>query len=261
MPKKPISSCPHTLPQSVSHISTAEWTTGFLIYYAQERDLVKAALESTLEALNVPPSQRPPIWEQAKAELKGRGNDPVGVLGEAHLSYHLEVRKSIRLTRAGWKSDPFNVAKGIDLVGVDTKQWRVCLTESKASELNTSSSKSSVLSKLRNQLRLERTEAKFLRDSGEDTLKAAVAAILKHLRKSGVPAESMPRVDTTSYHRIGGVIVSQETPWNPIVNACPCDVQPHRSCELVLLVVEDLPAKLVAITLTEGTSNTLGSKQ
>jgi hypothetical protein len=50
---------------------------------------------------------------EKELDLAGKGN-----LGEAHVSYYLENKKNIILTHAGWKTNPFTIVQGTDLVGV-----------------------------------------------------------------------------------------------------------------------------------------------
>jgi hypothetical protein len=237
-------------------LATAEWEIDFINYYAESRKYEKEVLRAAREVLNTTSmsyEKRKKWLEGAKAAFRGTGKDGKGTLGEAHFSYLMERKKSIFLTQATWKQDPFQVSKGIDLVGVLVPDMIVCHIEVKAWAARKESDIRSAFKELtENQLPLSRLQALLQGAPNPGHHKVVIAEFLRRIREGVIHVEGaalsrLPENLADRLLRIGGVVAEHAGGFPGKISG-PSDTNADWPCELILLSVEDLTDKLVRLT-------------
>lgn len=254
----PATACGHDLPEQRVDLLVKEWEQEFWPYYQRERQLLLNAAEKTLSDLVGEPAARAEAQRAIAAELKTLGTDPIGPLGEAHVSYLLEEKVDeadrLLLTRAGWKDDPFDVVKGIDLIGVRLSDGQIFYIEVKASRKTETFLIKQTLVDLRNDLQLARILAKAQLTIGSAAYEYIQTAYLRALRRTTRQVERLVSPKNPANHGFSrlGAVVSGGGKWEPLAGrACPCDVSEQNPCALLLLHVEDFGQQLELLALAD----------
>lgn len=250
----PTTACWHDLPEKRVDLSAKEWDQGFWPYYQRERQLLIDAAERTIKDLLGEPAERVDALRAMAAELKILGNDALGPLGEAHVSYWVEEKiedtARLLLTKAGWKADPFAVVKGIDLIGVRISDGQVYYIEVKARRNAANFLVTKTLEDLRKDLQLQRIEEKANLTIGSAAYEYIQTEFLSRLRREpGRFSSTVSPKNPTShgFSRLGAVVTGTGN-WESMAKlACPCDVSDKNPCALLLLFVEDLEQQFVVL--------------
>jgi hypothetical protein len=205
---------------------------------------VKAAY-AVIEKLGLGPAPSNRLQRLVAKELALRGNDIPASAGEAYLAFILEGGGKVILTHAAWKEHPFGQERGVDVVGIETGSWIPILAEAKTRR--TPTGRASTLGKLKGQLRVSRTD-RFFYSKTHLSGRLAITARLVELartRDSRIPkAIDSVRISSRKYIRVGAVIAGSNSPWDPIIDACPCDVRSSRPLRLALIIVPNLKDRI-----------------
>ena len=223
-------------------LDKTKWKKEFVPYYLQARPFSDVSIRHAISALSVDNSEIDSIFEKAKLLLN---RDSKGSLGEAHLSFLLETEGDIVLTKAGWKTHPFEVVKGVDLIGVCLTNHQIVFVEVKTRPSD--SWKDKTLDDLKDQLSLGRLKTKFQIEASESSYITVVALFKNIVRERNIELGESYSVEQDVFLRIGSVVTGNKVYWKEINNALPEDCDPTKPCLLILYHVEDLALKLVEL--------------
>ena len=231
----------------IIEIGDKEWRESFVKYYFEELDINEIEVNDAISVLTDDENARVKLVTNV-SEILNRNKAMVGTIGEAHLSYLLEKRMNIVLTKAGWKSTPLDVTKGVDLVGVGLDDFVIVFAEAKTSR--TGAFKDKTMEELRDDLSLSRTEKKFKRRIGLESYSFIVATFKRVVLKKGLTSTAgFTNIDKDFYLRIGSILTKSAKIWGEnIDNADPGDSNDKRPCKLVLYVINDLSSKFAEIS-------------
>lgn len=257
----------------------AEWHGPFLEYYSKARGYDEQSLvdaHDVLTHLLLGVEVRDRCIARMASNLKRAGTDAKGTLGEAHFSFVLERRRRILLTDAGWKDTPFQVSKGVDLVGVLLPELIVCHIEVKTWGATTDADVRAAFKAMTHerttttgsgkrvriepaQLGLGRLRPRY-EDSASTGHRAAVTTrLLEILHGAGVPdwlnldeldRERISQDLPDKLLRIGAVVADFPHPFPDRVDG-PIDATSDDPCELMLLGVDELDKRLVELAAYE----------
>lgn len=259
----------------------AEWDTAFASYFAAARGYDLRHLDdahAVLTTLDLGAEEADRCLAAAATELRAAGTDAKGTLGEAHFSYVLERRRRILLTDAGWKSAPFQVSKGIDLVGVLLPELIVCHIEVKSWDASTDGKVRAAFRAMTHdkketihrkggsftriepaQLGLARLKPLYERSSSTGHRATVAMRLMEILDGVNRPdwADKLVLDDDRIEDelpdlllRIGGVVTEFTGSFPDNVEG-PVDATPDDPCELILVSVEGLKERLVRLTALE----------
>lgn len=244
-----------------AELPTSEWKSHFLQYYADERgyatDVLEAA-QAVLESLALDVDRQRAWMDQARMSFDRTGTDGKGTLGEAHLSYVLEHKRQIILTDAGWKTTPFQVSKGIDLVGVRLPDFTVCHVEVKTWKATTDGeARAAFKAMTEDQLLLTRLKPLFTLTPNAGHHQAVLAEFLRRLEAQPLPhCINLEEVNLDRLQgalgdrllRIGGVVADFRGRAFPPDIPGPVDACAEWPCELLMLSVQGLDDALARLT-------------
>lgn len=239
--------CQCAISHSVRPLAMDEQHSKLYAYFARSRGHLSSAARRAIQAIRASNRDTARLLALARTVLDVKGDDAVGALGEAHASYMLEQDSAIVLVHAGWKDHPFEIVKGIDLVGVDTRTWTIQYVEVKTSQSDASGIRDFTLGGLRQQLKLPRFEKQFRLKGGVGAPLSVAYALQRNaqgLKPSLRDLSIVTLLGQDTFQRVGVVVVGALNPWNPLTAACPCDSRAKRPCRLALLVVDQLPDSL-----------------
>ncbi len=242
-------SCNSSSKTQTEFMKNKEWNDSFIQYYLSERKFDWKDVELAISTLTNDISLRTKLEEIAKKQLEGdRGS--IGTLGEAHLSYMLEKKRNIILTKAGWKDSPFDVVKGTDLVGVCLQDLLIVLVQVKTRPKD--SARPFTIRDLKNDISLKKLEPSFLKRFGSSSYATVVSTFerLNRLHRSP-PSNGVSKIRDDVYMRLGVILTGNAEFWGNIDDADPGDSSSTRPCQLILYVIEDLSSKLGQITAFE----------
>ena len=260
MPAGPF--CRHALPTQRDNISAQAWKEEFWPYYQRERELLFDAAAKTLDELFDDPSERAESLRTVAVELKALGNDALGPLGEAHVSYLVEERwkdgERLLLVKAAWKSNPFEVTKGIDLIGVRLNDGQVHYLEVKARREVADFIVQKTLADLKSDLSLERIEKRAGLSIGTAAYEYIQTALLKLLRHN--PARYTADIEVKDprnhgFSRLGAIVAGAGDWESKVSHACPCDATTLHPCALLLLFVEEFEKQIVLLVAADRIAN------
>lgn len=255
-------SCGHALPTQSNKLSARAWKEQFWPYYQRERGLLLDAAVKTIDELFDDPAERADTLRTVAEELKTLGNDTLGPLGEAHVSYLVEERwkesERLLLVKAAWKLNPFDVTKGIDLIGVRLHDGQIYYVEVKARREVADFLMRKTLEELGKDLKLERIEKRARLSIGTAAYEYIQTSLLRLLRES--PARFTKEIDVKDprshgFSRLGAIVSGSEAWESRVTQACPCDASTQHPCALLLLFVEQFEQQVVLLLAAEQTAN------
>jgi hypothetical protein len=222
----------------------------FREYYVNSRKLDREAVESGISILSRDINEKTRLLEKAKNELD---KTIISTFGEACVSYHLEKKLGIILTRAGWKDSPFTISQGVDLVGgsiSDLSNVSIIYVEVKTRR--NSSYRYQTLKDLKNQLTLNRIEGKFNLSTGDYSYIGITSRLLKHIRENNIISQSIVNIRRDYFDRLGAVVAEKSSPWQSIITqAHPGDCSSNRPCYLLLLILAELETRFKELLAIE----------
>lgn len=245
--------CKSSTKTQIEQLSDKEWNESFIPYYLTERKFFEADVELVISTLTNDDSLRKKLEGIAKKYIEC-DRDAIGTLGEAHLSYLLEKRRNIILTKAGWKDTPFDVVKGTDLVGVCLDDLLIVLVQAKTRKDD--SLRDFTVRDLKKDISLAKLEPRFQKNFGSSSYTTVVSTFKRIVRsRKKVSTYGTVRIKNDVYLRVGAILTGNARFWGHIGDADPGDSSHKRPCQLILYEIEDLPSKLERVTAIEIAAN------
>jgi hypothetical protein len=164
-------------------IDEKTWKESVVPFFAQKRGVPD--LDQAFKDFNLTEREIENLKLRIKAKREQKGTKILSSFGEISASFFLENNEKLFLIGLRWPREMFEIPTGLDIVGVNPKNFDVIYAEVKASETKNPGSIRNQKTKLTNDLKDKRIDSYFLENTREPATKLWIVDLLKKLMLEG----------------------------------------------------------------------------
>lgn len=166
------------------HIDEKSWNESVIPFFASRRGIPD--LDQAFKDFNLNDQEIQELKQKITAKRKQKGTKILSSFGEISASFFLVDQEKLYLIGLRWPNQMFEIQTGLDIIGINPKNFDIVYAETKASETKKPGSIAKQKSLLTEDLKDKRLDSYFLEATREPATKLWIIDLLKKLIQDGI---------------------------------------------------------------------------